>query len=268
MTFDVGERVTANRKRLTRNTVRAAAGLTTLVVTTALIAHAHGRHNQPDSQSHSFVAVPSLTATDDGLNTGRPAAASKSTANAFVAPARRVVLPAGAARVDGYPVGFPHTPEGAAALAVALGRYVATLDYASADEVTHLYMDPALTSDAAKAASALVRDERQQLGIPVAGPVADGYSISRSAFGVQWRVVSTDVFDVTVIGSTDTNGKAGHLRRVVAGLTRVKWFSGAGPVGDWRAVHATGASAPTGIGEIGSKAFNDSGYAAIEQAQP
>jgi hypothetical protein len=272
MTFDVEQRAAANRRRLTRNTVRAATGVATLIVAAALIAHAH-RHQQPaatDAASHPSAAIGPAAVTANSTGVNRPTPPSEPVGSgAFVAPARRVVLPTGSSHVDGYPVAFPHTAEGAAAMAVALGRYVATLDYATADEVTHLYMDPALTNDAATAAAALVRGERAQLGATTTGPVPPGYAISSDSFGVQWRQVMADVYDVTVIGWTDTTGKDGHLRQVVAGLTRVKWFAGPGTNGgDWKAIHATGGAAPAGLGEIGRKAFNDNGYAVIEKAQP
>ncbi|MGQ0463977.1 MAG: hypothetical protein ACT4QG_01530 [Sporichthyaceae bacterium] len=182
---------------------------------------------------------------------------------AFQAPERRVVLPIGAEQVDEYPMRFPHTPEGAAAAAVSLTRYSASLDYVVVDEVLRLY---AMSTDAAaeaadQAAAVAVSAGRARLGLPMSGPSPLDASVFAEPFGIRWTAKGKDRVIVSVLSAVEYRSGQRELRELVAANTEWRWDA---RVGDWRVAPGDAGRAPAAA-EIGSAEFNDAGWTALAE---
>lgn len=194
-----------------------------------------------------------------------PAAPAGSPTPEFAAPARRMVLPAGAERVDEYPVKFPFSVEGAAAAAVATTRYAATLDYLTASEVLRLYAASANATQADTTASAAVGAARKRLGLPLAGPVSADASLVTNPVGVAWEVLAPDRVRIALESVAEYRRGDTITRELVSLNNFLRWDQTAG---DWKLVPTpAGQFAGPPTAELGTQAFNDAGWSAIAQAQ-
>lgn len=267
MSMDVHERVAATRRRMVQRAAGVLAVVLVVLVVGAVMTRALGGDDPTPTAAPAAAGDPARTAPISPAvpPTGSTTGAGGSQQGVFVPPERRVVLPTGAEQIDEYPVRFPHTPEGAASLVVAVTRYSGTLDYAIADEVVRLYADPSIAQKAADQAAAGGRALRVRMGLPTTGPVPPEYALIARPIGVQWKQVSDDVYDVSILFTLDQVTKDGTTTELVRSTNRVRWVKDRGTNGgDWKAIAPTGELAPKG-GELGTKAFNDGGYAAIAE---
>lgn len=185
---------------------------------------------------------------------------------AFQAPNRRVVLPAGAEQIDEYPTRFPHSPQGAAAAAVALTRYSASLDYVLVNAVLRLYAAPgAGAARAADSAAAIaVSAGRARLGLTMSGPAPADASVFAEPFAVRWVANGPDEVVVSVLSAVEYRSGQIQSRELVAATTAWQWIPDAR---DWR-VDPGGAGTPPPTAEIGSTEFNDAGWSALAERRP
>lgn len=187
--------------------------------------------------------------------------------DAFAAPERRVVLPVGTEQVDEYPVKFPYTPEGAAAAAVAMTRFSATLDYAIANEVMRLYASGESADEAAQTATDSVQAARQRLGLPATGPAPAEAAVVAEPVGVTWQILTDRQVRVSVetvaeywLDNVITS------RELVAATSVLAWDESAG---DWKLIPTPAdQTAGPGMGELGTREFNDAGWSAIAEEHP
>jgi hypothetical protein len=92
--------------------------------------------------------------------------------------------------------------------------------------------------------------------------------VNARPIGVQWKAVSKDVYEITLLTTYELRSGEASIRKLVPATTRVKWFPDKGANGgDWKQVATDDFDAPEG-GELGTKAFNDGGYAAIAEERP
>ncbi|WP_158009694.1 hypothetical protein [Carbonactinospora thermoautotrophica] len=226
------------------------------------------------------AAVVWLAATrpdGDAADQGAPAPAGRASAPAtvtpgaaYVAPARWVTLPAGAAQVDEYPVRFPHTPEGAAALAVAAVEYGWSLDPEHSTRVAALYAAPQVAQRAQAAAATMAAQWRQQLGLPTAGPVPAGAHVVARPIAVQWQAQGVDRVRVSVLAEVEqAAGEAQPARAELAAVTSdVVWVPGANPNGgDWRYLLSDSPLPTPQPAQIGTEEFNAAGWTAIQEVR-
>lgn len=287
MTLEIENRVAATRRRTLLGGILAAVVLAAAAVIAVI--SANGNHPTPsaspdltalqgsagtgaaasqDNGSGSTASPGSSTPQTRTDTSGAPATrADESNATAanpqgdFVAPARRVILPAGNEQVDEYPVKFPHTPEGAAAVAVAMTRYSASLDYDTASEVLRLYAAPQYTQQADAAGRAAVQNARTRLGLSADGPAPQEASFVAEPTGVQWHVVDADEVTVSVLAVTEYRLADKVQRELISAQNKVIWSA---DQDDWRL-------APLGPGqlggpkaaELGTPQFNDNGWSAV-----
>ena len=206
--------------------------------------------------------------TAAGQHSGVPGA--NPTASSYVPPEHWVTLPAGASEVDQMPVGFPHTPLGAAALAAATVSYAWCDLPDQAARAASVYASPDQQQEAVTAATGLVGELRQQAGMPATGPLPDGAAVQAVPYAVQYTANGPDTVVVDVafdLETTPATGQATSTRPVVVAAT-MAWLDSAGTGGDWRYTltpTASTADYPTPA-ELGTAPFNRAGWLAIEGA--
>lgn len=196
--------------------------------------------------------------SDDASSTP-PSASVSAEPVAFAAPSKRVVLPIGSEQVDEYPTRYPHTPQGAAAAAVALTRYSASLDFATVSEVLRIYAAPDAAQTADSAAAAAVSAGRARLRLPMAGPAPMDASVFAEPFAVRWSAQDEDKVTVSVLSAVEYRSGATRTRELVAAATVWQWVTA---VGDWRVVPGDAGPTPP-VAEIGSVEFNEHGWIAV-----
>lgn len=238
-----------------RAAIAAAIGVAVAVGLVVLVA-------TPGPGSHH--ASPPTGAQHSGAPGANP------TASAYVPPEHWVTLPAGASETDQMPVGFPHTPLGAAALASAAVSYAWCDLPDQAARAAGVYAAPDQQQQAVTAASGLVGDLRQQAGIPATGPLPDGAAVQAIPYAVQYTASGADTVVVDVafdLETTPGTGQSTTTRPVVVAATMV-WLDSAGTGGDWRYTltpTASSATYPTPA-DLGTVPFNRAGWLAIEGA--
>jgi hypothetical protein len=262
MSLDVAQRAEATRRR--RFWSIAATGLVSvLVASTGLALLLDGGEAAPARSTPAASggrAENELADPAQYKETARPG--TSSAAEAWVPPARHVALPAGADQIDELPVGFPRTPEGAAAAEVAKDRYSSTLDYQLANTVARVYLAPELAATADQASTSAVAELRAKLGVAASGPAPANVSVVTRPIGVRWETDGDDRTEVSVLVQVDYRSRERTWSELAASTTVWQWMAGeAGRPADWRLV---GASQPEAyLAQIGTGAFNDAGWSAL-----
>lgn len=82
-----------------------------------------------------------------------------------------VVLPGPGGQEAGFPVRFPHTPQGAAAAMAAMLKSSWTLDEVQARRASAIYAQPRSRDEAVEGGADSTRDFRTDLGLPLTGDV-------------------------------------------------------------------------------------------------
>jgi hypothetical protein len=173
-----------------------------------------------------------------------------------------VTLPAGTDQIDELPVGFPQTPEGAAAAEVAKDRYSSTLDYQLANTVARVYLAPDFAATADQASTTAVAELRAKLGVTELGPAPADISAVTRPLGVQWVTDGDDRTEVSVLAQIDYRNREKAWSELAASTTVWHWMEGeVGRPADWRLVGARQPAAD--LARIGTTRFNDAGWSAI-----
>jgi hypothetical protein len=164
------------------------------------------------------------------------------------------------------PVGFPHTPDGAAALAVQAVQYGWSTDITQARAAAALYADPSDVPAALAAATDLAANLSGALGGSPAS-VPAGAGVATQVVGVRISPVDTDDIDVALlVDVTYAPGSSGaSVTRQAVLSALITWVPTDPGRGDWR---YTLAAAPPGpaAAALGSTAYNAAGWSAIEGA--
>jgi hypothetical protein len=263
MSLDVAQRAEETRRR--RFWSIAATGLVSvLVASTGLALLLGGEDGAPAPRTTDAAVIPpaedepagAIESDDDAMPVTSPAPES------WVPPVRQVTLPAGSDQIDELPVGFPHTPEGAAAAEVAKDRYSSTLDYRLANSVARVYLTPAMAATADQASTAAVAELRAKLDVPEAGPAPVDVSAATRPIGVQWEADGDDRTEVSVLVQIDYRSRERAWSDLAASTTVWQWMAGeAGRPDDWRLVGARKPDAD--LAQVGTAAFNDAGWSAL-----
>ncbi|MGC9478824.1 hypothetical protein ACP4I1_32375 [Streptomyces sp. WG4] len=194
-------------------------------------------------------------------------------------PEQWAALPRGK-RTDerGSQVGFPHTTEGAVAAAVAFNTVRIEGGRDTVDEQLRIYYSYVSKADRSGAhaeeielaANQTDKSMRQEMGVPVGGPLPPGAYVRNSVIG--YKIVNASDDEVSVWLLSLTAQKAGETAKESVEYTRilngVAWEDG-----DWR---LSGAATQRAMGDAqknepkivapGDAAFNEAGWTAIREA--
>jgi hypothetical protein len=263
MSLDVAQRAGAARRRFW---TIATVGLgSVLLVTMGLVLLRGGDAQAPPLPKTADAPVSENTENELGgsdQSQGGGSPENSPAPEAWVPPARQVTLPAGTGQIDELPVGFPQTPEGAAAAEVAKDRYSSTLDYHLANTVARVYLAPELATTADEASTAAVADLRAKLGVGNFGPAPANVSAVTRPLGVQWVADGDDRTEVSVLVQINYRTREKAWSELAASSTVWQWMEGeGGRPADWRLVGAHQPEAD--LAQIGTAAFNDAGWSAI-----
>ncbi|MGW1767189.1 hypothetical protein ACWCQL_24360 [Streptomyces sp. NPDC002073] len=249
--------MTLNLQHQTQRRMRRAlfvlVGIVLVLVAALVVIAVRGQGSPtaaPDAKP-SESAAPSATPTarpDDG---------------GYVAPAETVKLPDGAAKsAGGLPVQYPHTPEGAAAMAVASVRNAWSLDAAEIRAGILAYSSAQYRDQMATAAEDGAKGNRQYAGIPDTGPVPAGGTLVAWPIGVKYAAVNGNTVDVMVLLRVTHAAKEGAepVTTLVVSPGRAVWEGG-----DWKGVPtAPGQALPEPV-DIGTAFFNEDKWKAIQE---
>lgn len=247
-----------------RRTRRLVIGLVVLVVILVagillLLLRPSGRSSAAGTGGAGTPGVTSAPASGDGAAT-----ATITPGSGFVAPARWVTLPGATTTRLGFPAGFPHTPEGAAAAEVAVVKAAAAAgwDYDAQDRVVRAYAVPAQMDQYRENAHALDVESRTALGLPETGPLPAGATISGAVIGVQWTPADADDVRVSVLERVTytTSSSTSPATEIHSIAGQMEWVDD-----DWRDALQTNPTAPPSPVDIGSSDFNSAGWDAIQQ---
>ncbi|MER7049921.1 hypothetical protein [Streptomyces jumonjinensis] len=245
----------AANRRMRRAVVVLVALVLALVAALVVIAVTgdddSGKGTAPAPGPSSAAPAPQPTATVPDDDSG------------YVAPDRTVKLPDGRSKTaEGLRIGFPRTPEGGAAMAVASSRNAWSLDAATIRAGILAYAAAQYRTSMAAAAEAGAKGNRQFAGIPDTGPVPDGATLTAWPIGVQWKAVDSNTVDVLVLLRVTHAPKAGAATttKLIVSPGRAVWEDG-----DWKGA-ATDPSAgiPDPV-DVGTAAFNDHGWTSIQE---
>ena len=184
----------------------------------------------------------------------------------FVAPSEYVQLPAGEGEAEGLPVGFPQTPEGAAAAVVSSTRTGWSWDPEQVERGIRVYASEDTRADLLDMAEAGADSVRQYVGIPESGPIPEDAALNAWPIGVQWEELSDGavrVSTLTRLSFTPGNGEPTqtHLHSTVNDAV---WEGG-----DWkiRAVPAEVVQNAPQAADLGTQEFIDAGWVAIQEGE-
>lgn len=194
---------TGLRQSWQRGTLWVSALVVAGLVLAVIIIVATSDHNNGDG---SPSADPSSTPTASGSDTQQ------------ALPSGYVRLPRPTSTTAGFPTGYPHTPEGAAAYAAAYDRSVTSLDYATASSAYKAYV----RGGSSQYAAAGVAAYRQTVKLSPNGTPPKGSRVTLTVLGVKWTE-KVDRVDVAVDFKTDfkvpprttATGTAAHTVPVV-----------------------------------------------------
>ncbi|MGP4104740.1 hypothetical protein [Nonomuraea sp. KM90] len=241
------------RQRMRR--ARAAGALLAVLVGASLFMLLRER---PQPSAGSATSSPSSSAP------GAPATPTPE--SGYVPPARWTTLPEARDRIGrDYPVGWPHTPQGAAAAASAMFASVWDLDVTRATGAVDVYFAVGDRAASRRDAAASTAWLREQLALPRDGAPPPGATVAVQPIGVQWRVVDADNVYVSVAMRADMiAGTAAPLETLtVASTGHLRWQTGVRG-GDWVALRTPAARMPRpAFAEPGTAAFNHARWRAI-----
>lgn len=250
MTLDL-QRAAARRMR--RLLIGAGALIVVLAgVVVVLAANLGG--SSPTSSAPSSSPAPSSSASASPLPT-------ESSGGSYVAPTKWVTLPSGRAKKDGLPVGFEHTPEGAAAAAVASVRYGWTWDPDEAATAAEVYSVPSEAASLKAAARQSTANSRLSAGVPATGSLPSGARMNTFVIGVQFTAETTDEVRVSVLARivyTPGEGTA-EKTQLIATTNTFAWMDG-----DWHSQTGSPQTSPD-PSDLGTAAFNAAGWSAIQE---
>lgn len=176
-----------------------------------------------------------------------------------VTPSGFVTLPAPTSKTLGHPTGYPHTPEGAAALVASFASAAFRPDYGDQGDVVTAYTtdqpDPKSLGDQMAATG------REIMKIPLNGPAPRGATVQGTLDGIKWKASSGDRVDVAVnMTYTFTNSDGQQWQSQMAYWSTAVWRNGR-----WWVWQQLG---PKSLPELeyvapGSRAFEDDGWKVV-----
>lgn len=188
---------------------------------------------------------------------------TETTGGGYVAPTTWVTLPTGSQKKDGLPVGFPHTPEGAAAAAVAAVRAGWTWNPDAAATAADVYAVPGDAAQLEQAARQATQNSRISVGLPATGALPADASMAVAPIGVQWTGATADQVTVSVLARVvyTPGGGTAQKTQVMATASTLVWAGG-----DWHTAlgASNSATAPEPF-DLGTAGFNSAGWRAIQQ---
>ncbi|MEU9079973.1 hypothetical protein AB0D22_35525 [Kitasatospora sp. NPDC048538] len=186
---------------------------------------------------------------------------TETAATTYTAPTIWVNLPAGGTKRDGLPVQWPHTPEGAAAAAVAAVRSGWTWDAATAERAAGVYAAPADAATMREQARQSTEDSRASVGLPRTGDLPTGAHMAPAVIGVQWTPVNADQVTVSVLARVtfSTGNGTPDTTRLISLSSPIAWSDG-----DWHTKAGSPGRAPEPF-DLGSAGFNSAGWRAIQE---
>ncbi|MFF5808273.1 hypothetical protein [Streptomyces sp. NPDC012746] len=211
----------------------------------------------------------STTAAPDPKPSGSAGPSATPTARpnngGYVAPNETVKLPDGAAKsaTGNLPVQFPHTPEGAAAMAVASVRNAWSLEPAQVRAGILAYSSSQYRDQMATAAEDGARGNRQYAKItPDTGPLPAGATLNAWPIGVKFTAVNSNTVDVLVLLRVTHAAREGAdpVTNLVVSPGRAVWEGG-----DWKGTPTDpGQPLPDPV-DIGTPFFNEDKWLAIQE---
>ncbi|MFJ2110796.1 hypothetical protein ACIOEX_02515 [Streptomyces sp. NPDC087850] len=179
----------------------------------------------------------------------------------YVAPAKYVALPGGAEKVGDLPVKFPHSPEGAASMAVASARNAWSFDPAEVKAGILTYASDRYRDAMAASAEDGAKGNREFAGVPGAGPIPPGATLNAWPIGVKWAAVGSNTVDVLVLlRVTSVPGEGAEPKTTLVVVPgRAVWESG-----DWKGDATDPKPLPDPV-DIGTAKFNEDGWKAIQE---
>ncbi|GAA1612932.1 hypothetical protein GCM10009733_006220 [Nonomuraea maheshkhaliensis] len=188
----------------------------------------------------------------------------------YVTPARWVTLPEARGRLSrDYPVGWPRTPQGAAAAAAAMFSAVWDLDKGRALGAVDVYFSSRDRDESRREAAASVTWLRALLALPREGAPPAGATVAVQPVGVQWRIADAGNVYVSVAMRIDMiAGAHAPMRTVtVVGTGHLRWQTGLRG-GDWAVLRTPAARMPRPVyADPGSAAFNSGHWRAIRPGE-
>ncbi|MGW1839633.1 hypothetical protein [Streptomyces sp. NPDC002067] len=182
----------------------------------------------------------------------------------YVAPVTWVKLPDGAKKVNGYPVQFPHTEEGAMAMLVASSRNSFSWDPKKVEENIRTYALDEYRDQMATAAGQGAQGVREHTGMPASGPLPKGATLTAWPIGVQWTAKDSDhVTGFVLVRLTTTPGTGKKPKTELFSLPcAATWDNG-----DWRVQPTSPDDTPQAPepADLGADAFNSNGWRAIQE---
>ncbi|WP_033286951.1 hypothetical protein [Streptomyces sp. NRRL F-525] len=251
MTLDL-QRAAARRMR---RLLFAAGGVIVVlaVVVVALVAN-NGGGSTSAAPGPSSSAAPSSSSSASPLPT-------QSSDSGYVAPTKWANLPTGRGKKDGLPVQFGHTPEGAAAAAVASVRYGWSWDPDAAATAATVYAVPAEASDVEEAARQSTASSRLSAGVPGTGALPSGAHMNVFVIGVQWTAKSADEVAVSVLARVVyTPGSGTAEKTQLLGTTNTYVWT----ANDWHSKTGAPQTSPD-PSDLGTAGFNSAGWSAIQE---
>lgn len=194
------------------------------------------------------------------------ASATASASSSFTAPASWVTLPTGSGSTGAMPTGFPHTPDGAAALAVEAVQYGWSTDITQARAAAALYADPPDVPAALDQATDLAAGLAGALGgSPASLPAGAG--VATQVVGVRITLLDADDVGVALLVEVtyDPGSGAANSTRQTVLSALITWVPADPGPGDWRYTLAAAPPAPPAAA-LGSPAYNAAGWSAVEGA--
>ncbi|WP_329235821.1 hypothetical protein [Streptomyces canus] len=248
MTLDL-QRAAARRMR---RLLFAAGGVIVVLaaVVVVLVANSGG--------SPSAAPGPSSSAAPSGSASPLPTASSD---GGYVAPEKWVVLPSGTGKKDGLPVQFGHTPEGAAAAAVASIRNGWSWDPDKAATAAAVYAVPSDAAAVKEEARKSTTASRLSAGVPGTGALPSGAHMNVFVIGVQFTATTADEVKVSVLARVVYTPGSGtkETTQLIATTNTYVWTAN-----DWHSKTGAPQTSPD-ASDLGTSGFNTAGWSAIQE---
>jgi hypothetical protein len=240
--------------RTTRRRVIAIASVAAVLVVGVIVL----------ATTRAPAARPTAGAAGHAGATAMPSPGSSS----YVPPARWVTLPPATGEDQQMPVGYPHSPLGAAAMAASTVSYAWCALPQQAAAAASVYADPDQQQQAVTAATGLVGELRQKTGLPATGPLPAGANIQAIPYAVKYTAQdqNTVVVDVAFnLQWTTGTGQATTTQPMVVAGTMV-WVNQTSSGQDWHYTLTPTSGTPDypTPAEVGTPAFNQAGWQAIQ----
>lgn len=179
-----------------------------------------------------------------------------------VAPAEQLSLPASTTSDAGWPVGYPQSPAGGAAFAIAATEATATRDKAELTEVASAYF--ATSEDEASEVAEQLSTRWENVAL-VSG---DDTEVAVEVYGVSTTVdeQDPDVLYVALLYRVRAETDKDSFEADAGEMLALRWSEGRWRTGEATVPTSVSQAAPAAAGP-GTAEFNQQGWAAIERSE-